>query len=260
MIWRVPLAGLVGALLTFALLWLWLPSDPPLMPSGSGSRLAVVLDRLGAIWTYHEPWSMRSINFREAASPRWLDSPLVQVGLWVAISSALWLAGSARLGWRQRLTVCLALLLLGWLVLDLHWQGRLFARLQETRAQYAGLHAGGDTSAALPEPEATLARLADAMRERIPETPTRVLLITADPGGYVPLRIRYHLLPLNVHPGMDHLPPADQFRAGDHLLLIQPPENIGYQAAEQWLVQGDTRLPAEQVLILPGLAALFRIP
>ncbi len=260
MIGRATLAGLAGALLTFVVLWLWLPTNPPLTPpGGAGSRLVVVMERLGAIWTHHESWSMRSINFREAASPRWLDSLVVQVGLWVAISSALWLAWSARAGfqWRRQLGGCLALLLLGWLVLDLHWQGRLLLRLQETRAQYAGLSA--TEAARTGEPEASFARAADALREQIPETPARVVLITLDPGGYVPLRVRYHLLPLNVPPGTTHLPAAEQLRTGDFLLLIEPPPDIGYHAELQELWQGETRLAAELVLGLPGAAHLFRV-
>lgn len=262
MIWRLPLAGLVGALLTLALLWLWLPSDPALTAAQPGARTLTTplatMERLGAIWSYHEPWSMRSINFREIASPRWLDSPLIQVALWAALSSGLWLAAARRLDWRRRLNGCLALLLLGWLVLDLHWQGRLLARLKETQAQYAGLTNAEAVRAR--EPETTLAQAADALRAQLPDSPTRVLLITRDPGSYAPLRLRYHLLPLNVHPGMAQLPAPTHLRAGDFLLVIDPPPDLGYKGAQQQLVQGSLQIPAEQVLALPGVASLFRVP
>lgn len=216
-----------------------------------------VLWDLTKSWSYRESWQMSSINFRERANQDWLWNPLGQTIIWLVISSGVFLALSSGATPQRLMTGVAVLALVGWLALDLQWQWQLLGRLSETYERYATLPPS--QSSRIEKLDGSLAELAEQVRTLLPTQSTRVILVTADPGSYVPIRMRYHLLPLNVHPGLTSLPAPKRLRPGDHLLLIMPPEGIRYSDSDQRLLLGRVSLPVDLLLDLPGVAGLYKI-
>jgi hypothetical protein len=224
-------------------------------PSSPG--LGWVLERLRSAWTYKEPWSMRSINFRESASSSWSESLIGQVGLWLALSVGCFAALSTRMAWRYRISGAALLALIGWLALDLNWQWQLMWRLDDSRRHYSGVPS--EERLRVKEPNASIEKLVDSVRTHVADPASRIFLVSADPSGYAPLRVRYRLLPLNVSPGMRHLPSPNQARAGDFVMLVLPPGGIRYDPDQGRLTDGLSVLSAERVLEVPNAASLFRL-
>jgi hypothetical protein len=207
-------------------------------------------------WSALEPWSMSSINFRGLSSSNWTSNPLLQIASWTLLSGCLFVWISVRSRARDSWKGAVNLLLLGWLALDLQWQWQLLMRLKDTEADYAGLLASERAQSGL---DAGLVDLAKRIEPLISDKRQRIFIITSDPGGYVPLRMRYHLLPHNAYSGLTTLPELEQTAPGDFLLLLAPPDEIRYAPAERLLVHGARVLPADRLLKLSGLDGLYRV-
>ncbi len=208
-------------------------------------------------WYEREPWSMRSINYREHPENQWQTSPLMQATLWLVISAGTFLILSINTSGQARRTVLVALLLLAWLGLDAQWQWQLLTRLQETHERH------GDTPPGMRGPitdvDAWVADLVGGVRKYLRPKDARIVLVTKDPAEQVPLRVRYRLLPLNVSPGQTRLPDASRMQAGDYLLLIQPPPDIRYRPDIRVLGDETHQVPVESVAVMRGMAALYRV-
>ena len=96
------------------------------------------------------------------------------------------------------------------------------------------------------------------VRQRLPERPARLFIVSADPAGFWAGRARYHLLPHNGYAGFARLPPPDQARPGDYILILSPLPDARYDPERRMLEGGDTQLPVE-MLHLAARGALFRI-
>ncbi|KAA6187869.1 hypothetical protein F2Q65_01125 [Thiohalocapsa marina] len=208
-------------------------------------------------WTYREPWSMRSINFREHVGNQWQTIPLIQATIWLLISGSLFMALSIKADSRSLLTGSAALLMVAWLVLDAQWQWQLYKRLQETFERHSDTLPGARNP--INDTDGSIAKLVTEVRKYLSPNLNRIIMVTADPDGFLSLRTRYRLLPLNTNPGMMHLPDPDQVQADDYLLLIQPPADIQYNPATRQLVNGVRRLPVEPLMAIPGIAVLYRM-
>ncbi|MBK1647752.1 hypothetical protein [Rhabdochromatium marinum] len=256
MIKRLVIAALTGIPLALALISLLQALG---LGASESARVSWSLAELGRSWLHQDAWNMGSINFRETPSPFWLASPLVQVSLWLAISLALWLMLALKAQQPGLWLGAGLLVLFAWLVLDVHWQWQLAQRLADTWHDYAGLPVAerGHTK----EPDASLARLAERVRAQVAEAgaASRVVMVTADPGGYVPLRARYHLLPLNMHPGLAQLPAPEVLKPGDFLYLILPPAGMRYSSESHQLVHGGHAISADLVFNQANEAYLFRV-
>jgi hypothetical protein len=130
-------------------------------------------------WTSFEDWSQRSINYTAGAPLDALFPPVLMVALWVGFGGLLYaLLDPPR---RRKLTPYAALFLLGWLVLDLRWQWDLHLRLEQTVERFAGKNEEERRLAAL---DGDLYRFLLEVRQRLPERPTRLFIVSADPQGF----------------------------------------------------------------------------
>ncbi len=206
-------------------------------------------------WTSFEDWSQRSINYTSGAPLDALFPPVLIVALWIGFSAALY-ALFVPPRWRlSGLSPYAALFLLGWLTLDLRWQWDLTQRLERTRERFADKDGVERRLADLDGP---LYRFLGEVRQRLPEKPARLFIISNDPQGFWAGRARYHLLPHNGYAGLSQLPPASQARPGDYVLILSPLAAVAYNTAQRVLEGGKQRLPAELLYAAP-VGALFRV-
>ena len=206
-------------------------------------------------WTVFEDWSQRSINYTAGAPLDALFPPVLMVALWLGFSAALYAVVFHQSRSALKSMPYMALFLVGWFVLDLRWQWDLHRRLAQTEARFAGksenerLSAGSDSD---------LYRFLLQVRQRLPEQPARLFIVSADPGGFEAGRARYHLLPHNGFMGFSKPPKANVAHPGDYILLLSPLSGIRYDRDRQQLEWANQRLPAE-LLHFASLGGLFRV-
>ncbi len=209
-------------------------------------------------WSELEDWSQRSINYIAGAPLDALFYPVLVVALWVGLSVVLyvllaWPAPASK-GWKPYA----ALFLLGWLVLDLRWQWDLRQRVQQTEARFAGK--SGDEQR-LAATDGDLYRFLLDVRRHLPETPVRLLIVSADPAEnttYQAGRARYHLLPHNGYAGLSRPPDARVAVENNYVLILSPVPGIRYDLNAQVLEWENGRLPVELRYVAPA-GALFRV-
>lgn len=225
-------------------------------------ELRPVIPTVGALlremvedWTTFEDWSQRSINYHSGAPLSALFPPVVMVALWMGFGAALYALFDPPRRAPGALLPYAALFLLGWLALDARWQWDLGQRLPQTARDFAGKSAEDRRLAAL---DGEFYRFLREVRQRLPERPARLLIVSADPAGFWAGRARYHLLPHNGYAGFARLPTPDAARVGDYVLILSPLAEARYDPERRMLEEGDTRLPVE-ALHFADRGALFRI-
>lgn len=211
-----------------------------------------------AEWTVFEDWSQRSINYTAGAPLDALFPPVLVIALWIGFGSALYfMLFGLPLHSTGRLLPYAMLFLLGWLVVDVRWQWDLSRRLERTAEHFAGKE-GDERRLAAADGE--LYRFLLEVRQRLPAQPTRLFILSANPGDsttYQAGRARYHLLPHNGYAGFSRPPGAA--RAGDYLLILSPLPGVRFNRERQALEWEDgQQLPAE-MLYAAALGALFRV-
>ncbi len=205
-------------------------------------------------WTVFEDWSQRSINYTAGAPLDALFPPVLIVALWVGCSAALYavcLSPPVPQGWWPYAT----LFLLGWLVLDGRWQWDLNRRLYQTEARFAGKQGDERLAAGL---DGALYQFLLDVRQRLPQEPARVFIVSADPGGFAAGRARYHLLPHNGFMGFAQPPNQAQTRPGDYVLILSPLTGVRYNSESQQIEWAKQRLAAD-LLHVAAPGALFQI-
>lgn len=216
---------------------------------------AELLRRAVEDWTSFEDWSQRSINYTSGAPRDALFPPVLIVALWVGFSAACY-ALLTLPRWRaEGQWPYAALFLLGWLALDGRWQWDLNQRLEQTRTRFAGKT---EVERRLADLDGEFYRFLSEVRQRLPESPARLLIISNDPGGFWAGRARYHLLPHNGYAGLAHLPYPNQAYPGDYVLMLAPLPGVTYHAEQQVLESGAQRLPVEP-LYTTQAGSLFRV-
>ena len=215
----------------------------------------VLLREMVADWTAFEDWSQRSINYTSGAPLNALFPPVVMVALWIGFGAALYALFDPPRRAPGVLLPYAALFLLGWLALDLRWQWDLGQRLKLTAASFAGKSEEDRRLAAL---DGGYYRFLLEIRQRLPQQPARLFIVSADPSSFWVGRARYHLLPHNSYAGFAHLPAPGTVRAGDYILILSPLAGVDYNAEQGVLKGGGVKLPAE-MLHVASLGGLFRV-
>lgn len=206
-------------------------------------------------WSTFEDWSQRSINYASGAPLDALFPPVLIVALWISFSSGLY---AACLPPRRRpggVIPYAALFLLGWLLLDLHWHWGLSGRLEQTGQRFAGK---AMNERRLAELDGEFYRFLLDVRRHLPEQPVRLFIVSADPGGFLAGRARYHLLPHNGYMGFLQPPSPDHAREGDYVLILSPLSGVRYDRQRQVLEGAQGQLAAE-MRYLAAAGALFRV-
>lgn len=216
---------------------------------------AALLRWMAADWISFEGWSQRSINYVSGAPLGALFPPVLMVALWIGFSAGLYALFNPRRRTPDVLWPYLALFLIGWLALDLRWQGDLHQRLLQTAEDFAGKNAEDRQLAAL---DGELYRFLRDVRQRLPQQPVRLFILSADPAGFWAGRTRYHLLPHNSYAGFSRLPPASKIRAGDYVLILAPFTGARYDPEQKMLQFKEGKLPVER-LHTAARGALFRV-
>ena len=201
-------------------------------------------------------WTGQSINFRRGFGDEAALSPVLLVACWAAAAGGLFVlfTGSAD---RERAGTAVALFVLaGWLVLDLHWQQGLLARLAATY-EASGKVALEERNRATADPG--LIEKADLIEEALPATPARILILSRDPGATLPQRLRYHLAPHRAFAGLSSLPAPEHLRTGPHVLVLFGTRGVRYDPGAGALISDGRAVPARLVAPVPGLGRLYQI-
>lgn len=215
----------------------------------------VLLRWMVADWIPFEDWSQRSINYVSGAPLGALFPPVLMVALWIGFSAGLYTLFNP---WRRPpgiLWPYLALFLLGWLVLDLRWQWDLHQRLVQTAQDFVGKNPEERQLAAL---DGELYRFLRDVRQRLPQQPVRLFILSTDPTGFWAGRTRYHLLPHNSYAGFNRLPPPGKIHADDYVLILAPFAGARYDPEQRMLQFKEGKLPVER-LHTAARGALFRV-
>lgn len=216
---------------------------------------AQLLRQMAQDWTTFESWSQRSINFTAGAPLDALFPPVVTVALWIGFSALLYALFTLPNCAAHGVVPYAALFLLGWLALDLRWQWDLGQRLAQTMNSFAGKD---ETARRLAALDGDFYRFLLDIRQRLPQQPARVLIVSNHPSGFLAGRARYHLLPHNSYAGLAQLPDQNQARAGDYVLILAPLTQVRYDRERQLLERGGVQLPAEMLHVAEA-GALFRV-
>lgn len=213
------------------------------------------LERRLSNWLEFSPWENHSINQHRSARAT-LPTPVASVAIWVAVSAIVYLLLSRRMALPATSQALGALVVIGWLVLDAHWQWELFDRLGSTYARHGGLAPSEHIGVA---PDKEVIDAARSIREYLATEPARVFLVSAYPQGYRTARLGYHLLPHRVYRGLKKIPSTMQAHPGDYVFVVLPTHEVGYDRDLKVLRDRHTSLPADLVVSFPGFGGLFRV-
>ncbi len=191
--------------------------------------LDVLATRCGA-WL---PWSSRSINLVTPGTIfSWHSSPTLLLALVLGGSWLILIAFSRKR--RQWLRLAVPLMLVSWLLLDVHWTSQLQRNHQLTSEMYAGMpwnerkHIVADHR---------LQERAGLMREALARQPadSRILFWTPTRSGFSMGRLGYFLRPWNVAPLPDGMDGAGLPRGT--LLMINNFDNSWVWHADRGVLQ-----------------------
>jgi hypothetical protein len=222
-----------------------------------GGALDTLRDR-SREWTAPEPWTGASINtVVGGADVQRLPLPaLLAVAVAVAVA-IIWIAVRKRTGNSATsvATGAVALALVAWLVLDARWMVNLTREAHATALQFAGKDLREKHLAAQ---DRDLFAFIEKARGVMPKDPARVFVL-AD-ADYFRGRAAYHLYPHNVwfDPYNNAVPPADQLRSGDWLVVYQR-RGVQYDAARHSIRFGDGATVAAEVKVIDHGGALFLV-
>ena len=223
-------------------------------PSGA---LDTLRDRVRE-WMAPEPWTGASINtIAGGADLQELPLPLLLAAAVAVTSISLWLVLRVRkrASHAALASATIVVMLAAWFVLDARWVANLVRQARATALQYAGKDSHDKHLAA---DDRDLFAFIEKARAQLPNEPARVFVV-AD-ADYFRGRAAYHLYPHNVwyEPYRNVVPPANQLRAGDWLVVYQR-RGVQYDAARHSLRwDGGATVPAELKLLDHG-GALFAV-
>jgi hypothetical protein len=206
-------------------------------------------------WAEQEVWTGISLS-RIVGGRAGMDVPLsLFAGLGAVLASGGYWAWCR---WRRRrasaLTVA-AILMSGWLVLDMRWQWNLGLNALASLDHFAGKDLSSKRLAGI---DAELEKVAIDVRPLLAQD-ARVFVFASAP--VVAGRLAYLLLPAKIHYDMApaSLPPPSQFRTGDLMLIHRKPGVRYSPERKEFLWDNRFRLPVEILYAKHG-TVLARIP
>jgi hypothetical protein len=182
-----------------------------------------------------------------------LGSLVLLIAIWMSLSGLLYGGWVLAAGQQLRPTPFVALFLLGWLLLDLRWQWELSGRLDQTVERFAHQDATGRRLADL---DGDLYRFLLDVRQHLPKQPVRLFIVSADPGGFLAGRARYHLLPHNN--SLSFMQPPNTARAGNYVLVLAPLPEMRFNPVPPRLEWAGGQLAVEMLYETP-MGALFQV-
>ncbi len=186
------------------------------------------LVRLSNQWMVTELWRASSINVLRAGSHD-VVAPVPWIACWIGMAYVIHLflcRFSVKEQQSIRLHSLLILCVIGWILLDAHWQWQLEYTRSLAKQRYENKSLEGKRLSA--DDGDFYAQLMEIKRY-LPTQPTRMMVATPDNTPlerYLRLRTRYHLLPHNVllHVGLDNFSGSHK-RSSNYLLVITPIPN-----------------------------------
>jgi hypothetical protein len=221
-----------------------------------GTMGGVLKDRLGE-WLAFEGWTGTSINsVTGGADIQDLPLPLLFAAA-VLVACAIVAIVARRRDRRVRralVTGIVVCVLTAWALLDARWMWNLARQVDVSGRMYAGKTY---EQKHLEAEDGPLYQFIERARALMPATPVRVFV--AAEAHYFRGRAAFHLYPHNVYfdPYHDVLPPVDQLRAGDWVLIYRR-RGVQYDPARHLLRIGGAEVPADLKLADQG-AALFLV-
>lgn len=215
----------------------------PSLSAGSAVR------EIGRQWSMPFPFKGTTITLPFDAERGDYASPLIVVAAaqGLAIGAYYMLARRRRSALDPR--VLWAIVLIGWLLLDVRWQANLWRQLAQTARQFAG-----ETSEEkhLAARDHELFELMQQVNAALPAPPVRILFLSDNPA----LRARgaFFLYPQNVYHDprvLARAPNPEQLHSGDYLLLFWY-RGLGYDRAQQQLLWADGRSKAADEILALG--------
>ncbi len=157
-------------------------------------NLIETLKILFQAWRTHYPWNWRSIDYHKDASNIIPLSPVPLTVLWILLSTTIFLPTIKRRAKRTIIYGLFTFIIIGWLILDIHWQWELIARGKESYVQY-GHRGTGDKATSM---DRNILQASKDLLLHLPKSPIRLFIINnknPDYSKYFAYRLFYYLLP-----------------------------------------------------------------
>ncbi len=242
----VMVAGRPGATVTF--------QDVSLLPATLGTLLQSVYSD----WTAFRPWQHSSVNTHKGTgSDNPSFYPVVVVAAFLALCIMayglilLFFRARASFDWR----VMASLFLIGWLGLDLIWQGKLFRQLALTHKTFSGMDSQEKLAVGI---DGELVKFMAEVKQELDATDSRIFVSSS--VDYMGMRGAYYLYPFNVYWERrgPELPQSKYVHSGDYIVVVQPADTSFDTATGKLLSSHDTSLSVEPILS-HRLGSLYRV-
>ncbi len=207
-----------------------------LQPASTAANLHSLLDG----WWSTLPWRQESINWIKMGQDSGKFQAVSVLSSWIMLTTiglCLLAALPPRASMRRTFAVLTPTLVIAWLAMDLVWLHQREDRLQRTlevasQSERKYIAMGGDKH---------MARLAQLSKEAMPLENGRVMIASDDgTNTFEPLRLKYHLLPLNAHI-LSPYEIAAMTGNTDAVLLV----TMSRKPNAQWLKKWEERLTTE---------------
>ena len=225
-----------------------------LLPANPTSQLRATLED----WTAFSSWQGHAINLYPGVQARnALLFPAPALAVFLALSLLCY--GVLLLVFRRALQfdwrVIATVFLVGWFVLDVLWQGRLWQQVQATYSLFGGKTTGEQLAVG---PDAELVRFLGEVEAALEGETSRIFVASAD--EYKGMRAAYYLLPRNTfwRRKKSWLPRSKQMDKGDYVLLMQPTRTRFDPAKGVLVTKRKKRIKVEPVLSTET-GSLFRV-
>ncbi len=215
----------------------------PSMSAGSA-----VLE-IGRQWSMPFPFKGTTITLPFDAERSDYASPLIVVAAAQGLAIGAYYFLARRRQWPRDPRVLWAIVLIGWLLLDLRWQANLWRQLAQTARQFAGKTTEEKHLAAYDH---ELFELMRQVNGALPAPPVRIHFLSDN--SVLRARGAFFLYPQNVYHDprvLGRTPDPEQVHSGDYVLLFLY-RGLDYERLQQRLLWPDGRSKAADEILALG--------